>query len=105
MKNNKKQALVKQSTRFRMHKSGKFWIFSSLTQMSWLNLGKKSAGQLHVKLEQPAQEYQQIYSDDEEDESPQFSRGLKVAGGLVAGLGLSVLGNGLTSSHTFADTT
>ena len=47
---NKKKGLIKQVTRFKMHKSGKFWVISSLTHFSWLNLSKNPHSKLKQKL-------------------------------------------------------
>ncbi|MDG4969779.1 KxYKxGKxW signal peptide domain-containing protein, partial [Lactococcus lactis] len=104
MKNNKKQALINQKSRFRMHKSGKFWIFSSLTQMTWLNLGKKSQNSIRVHVEQMDNEYQQIYSNSDDDEAHSLSRSLKVAGGIISGIGIGILGHVGTQTHASADT-
>lgn len=67
---NKKKGLIKQVTRFKMHKSGKFWVISSLTHFSWLNLSKKSAQQVKAEIKETS--YQLLYG--EEDESTYKTR-------------------------------
>ena len=99
-KHKKNKGLIKQVTRFKMHKSGKFWVFSSTTHFSWLNLSKKSRQQVQVKLEQ-RDPYQQVYG--EEEKGP-WGRTLKVAGGLAAGLGLGALGGAVVETRASAQT-
>ena len=82
-KHKKNKGLLKQVTRFKMHKSGKFWVFSSTTHFSWLKLSKKSKQQVQVKLEQ-RDSYQRVYDDED---SSSWGRTLKIAGGLAAGIG------------------
>ncbi|WP_285121191.1 lectin-like domain-containing protein, partial [Lactococcus petauri] len=100
---NKKKGLIKQVTRFKMHKSGKFWVISSLTQFSWLNLPKKSARQVKVELQET--QYQQVYGDSEDDEGPQSGRALRLITGLASGVGLGLLGHGLMPHTVSAETT
>ncbi|WP_157776768.1 KxYKxGKxW signal peptide domain-containing protein [Lactococcus garvieae] len=84
---NKKKGLIKQVTRFKMHKSGKFWVISSLTHFSWLNLSKKSAQQVKAEIKETS--YQLLYGEeDEATHKTRFGSGLKALTGLVAGLGL-----------------
>ena len=98
---NKKKGLIKQVTRFKMHKSGKFWVISSLTHFSWLNLSKKSAQQLKAEIKETS--YQLLYGEeDEATHKTRFGSGLKALTGLVAGLGL---GAGISQGQTYAETT
>ncbi|WP_285006772.1 lectin-like domain-containing protein, partial [Lactococcus garvieae] len=100
---NKKKGLIKQVTRFKMHKSGKFWVVSSLTQFSWLNLPKKSARQVKVELQET--QYQRVYGDSEDEEGPQSGRALRLITGLASGVGLGLLGHGLMPHTVSAETT
>ncbi|MGY3713835.1 bacterial Ig-like domain-containing protein, partial [Lactococcus petauri] len=100
-KNGRKKGLLKQVTRFRMHKSGKFWVFSSLTQSSWLNFSKKSTQQIKVKTDIQESKYQQVY--DKESENTNLSQGVKWSLRLATGVGLSLLGGHLKTT-TFAET-
>ncbi|WP_201011837.1 KxYKxGKxW signal peptide domain-containing protein, partial [Lactococcus lactis] len=98
---NKKKGLIKQVTRFKMHKSGKFWVISSLTHLSWLNLSKKSAQQVKAEIKETS--YQLLYGEeDETTHKTRFGSGLKALTGLVAGLGL---GAGISQGQTYAETT
>ena len=98
---NKKKGLIKQVTRFKMHKSGKFWVISSLTHFSWLNLSKKSAQQVKAEIKETS--YQLLYGEeDEATHKTRFGSGLKALTGLVAGLGL---GAGMSQGQTYAETT
>ncbi len=98
---NKKKGLIKQVTRFKMHKSGKFWVISSLTHFSCLNLSKKSAQQVKAEIKETS--YQLLYGEeDEATHKTRFGSGLKALTGLVAGL---VLGAGMSQGQTYAETT
>ncbi|WP_197458049.1 KxYKxGKxW signal peptide domain-containing protein, partial [Lactococcus sp. DD01] len=101
---NKKKGLIKQVTRFKMHKSGKFWVVSSLTQFSWLNLSKKTARQVkaEVKAEVDNDAYQRLYEEDDSDPD-HLGQGLKILTGLAAGLGVGIVGDGLVGNHASAE--
>ncbi|WP_278228505.1 hypothetical protein, partial [Lactococcus lactis] len=72
--------------------------------MTWLNLGKKSQNSIRVHVEQMDNEYQQIYSNSDDDEAHSLSRSLKVAGGIISGIGIGILGHVGTQTHASADT-
>lgn len=99
MKQNKR-SLLKQSTAFRMWKSGKKWLFASSTYSKWLSMTKKSVEEIKVDLVEKDDRYQKIYSE-KDDEPHVLHQGIRVAGGLFAGFGASFLGGGCFTTGCF----
>ncbi|WP_197458042.1 KxYKxGKxW signal peptide domain-containing protein, partial [Lactococcus sp. DD01] len=100
----KKKGLIKQVTRFKMHKSGKFWVVSSLTQFSWLNLSKKTVRQVKVKVDEEVDNdvYQRLFVEDD-PEPNRLGQGVKIFAGLAAGLGVGLVGEGLIGNRVSAE--